>query len=175
MSKERIAKKNRDIVKALKNGEASTYVEPSGKRIIKKSAPNISEKKQVKRSIVGTRIVYKCPKCGNMLFFKHKMHQNLCMQCGQRLDWGDYNNMACVWIEVQSAEEAGYWAGQYESINGTLYSLEFDKWRLSVTRDIYPMLLFFPFPVGKEYGRFMRKATKEAKIIKEVNHYESTI
>ena len=126
-----------------------------------------NEKKKIRRSILGTRIFYNCPKCGQLLNYKKKLHSGICMHCGQKLDWDDLENMACVWLEVHDSDEAGYWASQYEQLNGTLYGIDFEEWRLSMTRKDYPMLLYFPFPEGKAYGRFMRKAAKEATIVKE--------
>ena len=152
---------------ALKRKEAKRYTKPDGEIHVKKIAPN-TQKKTVRRSFLGTRIFYTCPRCGKPLQYKRKMHQGLCMNCGQRLDWSDYDDMACVWLEVHDAEEAGYWGGQYSEINGTLYGIDYEKWRLSMTRKRYPMILFFPFPYGKDYGRFMRKASKEATIIKDI-------
>lgn len=157
----RSAEKNRKIVKALKEGTAFATKDAEGHRKI-----NVlnSEKKKVRRSVLGTRIFYNCPKCGQVLMYKKKMHQGICMNCGQRLDWSDYDNLSCVWLLVHDSEEAGYWAAQYESINGDAYEIDTEKWRL--IRKDYPLLLYFPFLNGKDYGRFMRKAAKEATIIK---------
>lgn len=163
MSRERIAEKSMAIRKAVKEGNAKVVKGTDGKISIKKTAPNVDRKK-VRRSIMGSRIFYTCPKCGKVLEFSKKMHKNLCMRCGQYLDWSDYENMACVWILANDAEEAGYWAGQYEAMNGTLYGIDFEEWRLK--RKSYPLLLFFQFPEGKAYGRFMRKVAKEANVIK---------
>lgn len=154
--------KNRGVVKALKNGTGFVNYDEYGHRKV-----NIlnSEKKTVRRSFLGTRIFYNCPKCGKPLQYKKKLHQGICMNCGQRLDWSDFDNMSCIWLKVDNADEAGYWAAQYETINGTAYGIDVEKWRLE--RKSYPMLLYFPFPNAKDYGRFMRKAAKEATIIKE--------
>lgn len=73
--------------------------------------------------------------------------------------------MQTVYILVEDAEEAGYWASQYEIMHGTAYNIDTEQWRL--IRKEYPLLLYFSFPCGKGYGRFMRKAAKEAKIVKE--------
>ena len=166
----RIAEKNKQIIKQLKNGTAFATKDAGGRRKI-----NVlnTEKKKVRRSFLGTRIFYNCPKCGKALRYKKKMHQGLCMECGTRLDWSDYDNMPCVYLMVNDSEEAAYWASQYESINGDTYGLDIEKWRL-IHRD-YPLLLYFPFPNAKDYGRFMRKAAKEATIIKEINENESAI
>ena len=166
----RIAEKNKQVIKQLKNGTAFASKNAEGQRKI-----NVlnCEKKKVRRSFLGTRIFYNCPKCGKALEYKKKMHQGLCMNCGQRLDWSECEDMACVWLKVSNSDEAGYWAAQYEAINGDTYGLNVDMWRL-IHKD-YPLLLYFPFPYGKDYGRFMRKAAKEAEIIKEVNKNESTI
>ena len=158
----RIADKNRQILKQLKDGTAIQTKDAEGRRHIRKLN---TEKKPVRRSFLGTRIFYNCPKCGKTLQYKKKMHQGLCMNCGQRLDWSGCEDMACVWILAHDAEEAGYWAAQYEAINGDTYGIDIENWRL--IRKAYPLLLYFPFPYGKDYGRFMRKAAKEATIVKE--------
>ena len=169
MSRKRIAEKSRAVRKSVKEGNAKVTYKPDGKMEIKKAAPNV-DKKKVRRCFYGTRIFYNCPKCGQVITFRKKMHRNLCMNCGQYLDWADYENRACVWIQVENAEDAGYWASEYESATSTLYRIDFEAWRLSMTKKRYPMLLFFPFPEGKAYGRFMRKAAKEADIVKDVNY-----
>ena len=166
MSKKRIQEKSRAIRKAVKEGNAKVTYKSDGKMEIKKIAPNV-DKKKVRRSFYGTKIFYNCPKCGQVITFRKKMHKNLCINCGQYLDWSDYDNMACVCLKVTDAEEAGYWASQYETAIGTLYGIDYEEWRLSMTKKRYPMLLFFPFPEGKAYGRFMRKASKEGNIVKE--------
>lgn len=89
------------------------------------------------------------------------------MNCGQRLNWCDYDDMAAVWILVHDSDEARYWALQYEAISSKTYYMDIEKW--CVLKRDYPVVLYFPFPYGKEYGRFMRKAAKEATIVKEVN------
>lgn len=165
----RMAEKNRQIAKQIKEGTAFITKDSEGRRHVR--ALN-SEKKKVRRSFLNTRIFYNCPKCGQPLQFKKKMHQGLCMRCGQRLDWDNYEDMAVVWILVHDAEEAGYWAAQYEAINGDTYGLDVENWRL--IRKDYPLLLYFPFPYGKDYGRFMRKAAKEATIIKDINKQGET-
>ena len=166
----RVAKKNKQIVMQLKDGTTFVSKDAEGRRKI--NALNC-EKKKVRRSFLGTMIFYNCPKCGMVLQYKKKMHQGLCMNCGQKLDWSECVNMDVVWILAHDAEEAGYWAAQYEAINGDTYGLDIEKWRL--IRKEYPLLLYLPFPYGKDYGRFMRKAAKEATIIKEVNTNESAI
>ena len=169
MAGKRIAEKRKQVLKDIREGNARVVTGKDGKTTVKKLAPN-TEKKKVRRSILDGRIFYNCPKCGKIIAHRKKMHRNLCMACGQYLDWSDYDNWACIWMKIENAEEAGYWAGQYEAANGTLYGIDYDTWRLSMTKMGYPMLLYFPFPEGKAYGRFMRKAAKEGTIIKEVNH-----
>ena len=165
MARKRIAEKNQKIAKAIHDGNAIVSRDENGRR--KVNLLN-NEKKQVRRNILGTRILYNCPKCGKVLEFRKKMHQGLCMKCGQALNWADYDNMPCVCLRVNNSDEAAYWAGQYESICGTLYGISIDKWRLEMTRKSYPMLLYFPFIENKDYGRFMRKAAKEGSIVKEI-------
>lgn len=164
MSSKRIKEKSQEIRKSLREGTAFATVDASGRRHIRKLN---TDKKTVRRSILGTRIFYNCPKCGQLLTYKKKMHQGLCMNCGQGLNWGEYGQMPAVYLSVRDADEAGYWAGQYEKEAGTLYGIDFESWRLSMTRKVYPMLLYFPFADEKAYGRFMRRAAKEATIIKE--------
>lgn len=169
----RTAEKNKQVLKQLKEGTAISTKDENGVRHIRKLN---AEKKKVRRSFLGTRIFYNCPSCGQPLRYRKKMHQGLCMNCGQALDWCDYECMAVVWILVRDSEEAGYWAAQYEEINGQTYGLNMEEWRL-IHKD-YPMLLCFQFPYGKDYGRFMRKAAKEATIIKGFKGeygYESTV
>ena len=169
----RAAEKNKQILKQIKDGTAIVTKDAEGRRHIRKLN---TEKKPVRRSFLGTRIFYNCPMCGKPLKYKKKMHQGLCMSCGQRLDWCDYENMSVVWILAHDSEEAGYWAAQYEAINGDTYGINVEQWRL--IHKNYPLLLYFPFPYGKDYGRFMRKAAKEATIIKEFKGdfgYEPTI
>lgn len=122
-----------------------------------------TDRKDVRISFMGNRIFYNCPKCGQIIEHRKKMHKNLCMRCGQYLDWSKCENMGSVFILAKDAEEAAYWAGQYEYFNGTAYATDVEKWRL--IRKEYPILLYFIFPEGKAYGRFMRKAAKEATII----------
>ena len=169
----RIAEKNKQVVNQLKSGTAFATKDADGVRYVRRLN---SEKKKVRRSFLGTRIFYNCPKCGQPLRYKKKMHQGLCMNCGQALDWCDFENMAVVWVLVHDSDEAGYWASQYEAVNGDTYGIEVDKWRL-IHKD-YPMLLCFQFPYGKDYGQFMRKAAKEGTIIKGFKGdfgYESTV
>lgn len=169
MGQKRMQEKNRELTEAVRRNEARVYTDAiSGKRVVKKNAPNV-DKKTVRRSVFGTRIFYNCPKCGKPLEFKKKMHQGLCMRCGQRLDWARYDSMPAIWLEVKDADEAAYWASQYETTCKTLYGIDFEAWRLSVTRADYPMLLYFPFEDDKAYGRFMRKASKEANVLREVS------
>jgi DNA-directed RNA polymerase subunit RPC12/RpoP len=165
----RTAEKNQKITEAIRKGTAVTSKDIHGRRTI--TVLN-SEKRKVRRSFLGTRIIYNCPKCGQILSFKKKLHSGICMNCGQNLDWDDFDNMACTYLRVADSDEAGYWASQYETICGTLYGIDFEEWRLSMTRKTYPMLLYFPFPFGKEYGRFMRKAAKEATIVTDFSKGE---
>ena len=92
------------------------------------------------------------------------MHRNACLNCGKALDWTEAENMQSVYILARDAEEAGYWASQYEIMHGSSYAVDTESWRL--IHKEYPLVLYFPFPMGKGYGRFMRKAAKEAFIIK---------
>lgn len=73
--------------------------------------------------------------------------------------------MRSTYILAKDSGEAAYWAEKYEETAGTSYGINIEEWRLSL-KD-FPMILFFPFPGGKEYGRFMRLAAKDAKVLKE--------
>lgn len=127
------------------------------------------DRKTVRRSILGHRIFYICPKCGKILEFRKKKNVSACKRCGQKLDWSGYEDMQAVYILAEDPEEAAYWAGQYEYFNGTTYDIDVDQWRL--IRKEYPRILYFPFPEGKDYGRFMRKAAKEAKIMTDFDDF----
>lgn len=94
------------------------------------------------------------------------MHCRKCARCSQILDWGDYDGMQSIYIQVADSGEAAYWAEKYEYYNGTVYGIDTEAWRLNLKNE-FPKILFFPFPEGKDYGRFMRLAAKEATIIKE--------
>lgn len=117
----------------------------------------------VRRSFLGTRIFYNCPKCGKVLEYKQKKHRYTCWHCRQAINPDEFENMAAAYLLIGNADEAFYWAGQYQYFNGTTYDLDLDKWRLIYRK--FPMVMFFPFPEGKAYGRFMRKAAKEATVI----------
>lgn len=117
----------------------------------------------VRRSFLGTRIFYNCPKCGKVLEYTRKKHRYCCHYCGQMLNPDIFENMECAFLIVNDPDEAFYWAGQYEYFNGDTYAVDINKWRL-ISKE-YPLILYFPFPEGKAYGRFMRKAAKEATIL----------
>jgi len=125
-----------------------------------------TEKNKVRRRFVDQRILYICPKCGKPIEHQKKMHKNRCMQCGQYLDWEDYDAMNGVYIQASDSSEAAYWAEKYRICNGTTYKIDIDAWRLKL-KEPFPIVLFFPFPEGKDYGKFMRMAGKEAIIVKE--------
>ena len=111
------------------------------------------------------RIFYLCPKCGKTLSFTKVSHANKCRMCGQRLDWGEMDNMQNVYIRAEDGSEASFWAEKYRELTGNDFGIDIEKWRLSL-RD-FPILLCFPFLESKEYGRFMRLAAKDAKVVKE--------
>lgn len=165
MSK-RTAEKNRKIVNDPKKRtqwkkeclERAGKLNPTDR---KKTDPN---RKDVRISILGTRIFYNCPKCGKILRNRKKMHKNVCMECGQYLDWSKAEHMETVWIRAKNPQEVSYWARQYEIFHGSLYGLDPDQLRSGIR---FPLLLYFAFPKGKGYGGFMRKAAKEAEVVKE--------
>ena len=164
----RIAKHNQTVLRTLaKTGRKSVPKNPKTgeKRTVEITKRIIREKKPVRIGFLGTKVNYCCPKCGYLLEFKKKKHRIECFRCGQILDWSRIENMQAVWIEAKDAEDAGYWAAQYEILCGGAFGLDTDQWRL--IRKEYPLLLYFPFPEGKGYGRFMRMAAKDAKVVKE--------
>lgn len=117
--------------------------------------------KVIRRSFIGNRIVYCCPKCGMKLSFSKKIFHDVCEKCGQYLDWGGYDRMPAVWIEAKDSGEAGYWAEKYESVTGEVFGIDIEAFRL--TRREYPVRLYFPFKNPKEYGRFSRLVAKETR------------
>ena len=115
--------------------------------------------------MLDRRIFYVCPKCGKALRFRKTRDDRKCTQCGQRLDWVEWDEMKSVYILAQDSGEAAYWAERYEETAGTTFGIDIEKWRLSLKE--FPVTLFFPFLESKAYGRFARLAAKEAKIVKE--------
>lgn len=168
MSRKRVAEKAKKVRETLKAKGIKTVLPDSEGRLYhmepKKKAPN-TNRKTVRRSFLGTRIFYTCPKCGKPLEYRKKMHKNLCMRCGQYLDWGGYDRMESVYLLIENAEDAYFWAKEYAFCNGTTYEIDPDQWRL--IPKTFPTLMFFPFPAGKAYGRFMREAAKEGTIVNE--------
>lgn len=122
---------------------------------------------KVRRSFLERRIFYICPKCGKPIKSRKIRHANACILCGQKLDWTDCENVQSLYISVQDSGEAAYWAEAYASCTGENYGIDIDEWRLSLRK--FPMLLYFPFMNPKDYGRFMRKASKEAAFVTEFN------
>ena len=167
MSK-RTVEKAKKVRETLKAKGIKTVLPDSKGRLYhmecKSKAPN-TDRKDVRRSFLGTRIFYTCPKCGKPLEYRRKMHKNLCMRCGQYLNWNGYDQMESVYLRIDSAEEAYYWAKEYGRCNGMTFEIDPDQWRLIPKN--YPTLLFFPFPTGKGYGRFVREAAKDGNIVKE--------
>ncbi len=165
MRKRTIAEKNASAVRDLKDGNARSVTDKDGKRRIVKMAPN-TDRKPVRRSFIGNRIFYNCPKCGKTLEFSKKTHKNLCMRCGQYLDWSEFEKPLSIYIQAEDAEDAAYWAGLYAYYNGTSYAIDTDQWRLA--KKEYPVLWYFVFEENTEYGRFMREAAKDGKILREI-------
>ena len=164
MPRRNYAEKRKKIEKILK--KTGLMEIPKDRETGKWVTASLASKKKVRRTILGRRILYICPKCGKPLQFKKKLHAKKCSGCSQALDWGDYGDMQSVYIQAADSGEAAYWAEKYEEYNGTVYGIDIDTWRLSL-KGGFPKILFFPFPEGKDYGRFMRLAAKEATIIKE--------
>lgn len=74
--------------------------------------------------------------------------------------------MKSLYILADDSSEAAYWAEKYTECTGDhVLDVDIEKWRLELRG--FPKLLFFPFLNDKDYGRFMRLASKDAKIVKE--------
>lgn len=123
------------------------------------------ETKKVRKSFMGRRIYYICPKCGKPIVSRKMIHSSRCMRCGQKLDWSECENPQTVWILAHDSSEASYWAETYLEYTGETFCMDINDWRLSLRE--FPMLLYFPFKETKDYGRFVRKAAKEATIVKQ--------
>ena len=123
------------------------------------AAPN-TNKRPIIRKTSGNRVLYICPRCKSIWTQKKKMHKNLCLKCGQYLDWTGMDNIDCVFLVCQNMEEAYYSAKKYEEIVGTSYGLDLEQWRLK-NKKFWPQTLYFPFLDHKDYGRFMRWVAKE--------------
>lgn len=126
-------------------------------------APN-RDRKPVIRRTEGNRVLYICPKCGEIWKQKKKMHRNLCMNCGQYLDWTGMDTIDCVYLICQNMEEAYYTAKKYEEIVKSSYGIDLEEWRLKNVR-FWPKTLYFPFLDHKDYGRFMRWVAKDGPTI----------
>ena len=126
------------------------------------------ERRAIKRQINGNRVLYICPRCGKPWEQRKKMHRNLCMQCGQYLDWSGMDTVECVFLVCQNMEDAYYSAKKYEEINGTIYGLDLEDWRLH-PKGFWPKELYFPFLDHKAYGRFMRWVARDGptRVIRE--------
>ena len=130
--------------------------------------------KRVRRQILDGRIWYICPKCGKPLIFRKRVHgKNLCIQCGQTLDWTEVDDIPSIWIQANDAESAAFWIGKYEAMHGTLYGL--DETEYLKRQKSYPTLLYFSFPDGAGYGAFMRLASKEKAVAKDVTRVEHAL
>ena len=123
------------------------------------AAPN-KIRKPIIRKTEGNRILYICPKCGQVFLQTKKIHKNLCMNCGQYLDWTGMDIVDCVFLICQNMEDAYYSAKKYEEICGTSYGLDLEDWRLKSNR-FWPKELMFPFLEHRDYGRFMRWVAKD--------------
>lgn len=117
-------------------------------------------RKPIIRKTENNRILYICPKCKHIWTQKKKMHRNLCMNCGQYLDWGGMDNVDCVYLTCEDMETAYFIAAKYEEIVGSSYGIDLNEWRLNNDRE-WPKEMMFPFLDHRDYGRFMRWAAKE--------------
>jgi hypothetical protein len=123
-----------------------------------------TNRKPVLRRLEGKQIRYICPKCKEVLHIKSKYKQNLCMRCGQYLDWEPIaNDWYTVYIICQNQDEAGYYTGAYykHSGNEELLAPGIFSDRTKVINREWPKELMFIFLEKKGYGRFMRWLAKE--------------
>lgn len=163
MTKRNLAEKDRKVRKVLKEMNLPSI--PTDPKTGKWVTSKIKVKKAIRRSVLDRRIFYLCPKCGKTLTFSKISHANKCQKCGERLNWDGLNGMQSVYILANDGNEAAFWAEKYKEITGNSYGIDIEKWRLGLRT--FPILLGFPFLEGIEYGRFMRLAAKDAKVVKE--------
>lgn len=111
------------------------------------------------------RIFYRCPKCkGALVFRKRCLGKNLCIQCGQRLDWRSFDRYSFETVKANDQDEAAWLAEvYYQTIKASERSrLDTDDWRKSLSHD--GTELYFIFSDNKAHGAFMRKISKEGII-----------
>ena len=122
-----------------------------------------TDRKEVKRELTGNRIFYICPKCKKLLYIKTKYKKNLCMNCGQYLNWDSLETQWWTeYIICHDRDEARYCTEIYKKCTG------YDFWDHDIFLDQslainqkWPKEMMFPFLERKGYGRFMRQTAKD--------------
>ena len=127
------------------------------------SQPLNTDRKAVIRKQNGRLFRYICPGCGKPLQVHRGVKKNLCMQCGQCLDWQPVQKKWWVeWLVCQNREDAMCCAEKYcEVTRSRLIDPE-----VYLEKDIpenrwWPKNMYFPFTDEKAYGRFMRWVAKD--------------
>lgn len=121
-----------------------------------------TDRKPVKRNLVGNRIIYICPKCRQILHIQTKYKKNLCMKCGQYLNWEEIERQWWAeYIICHNRDEARYCAEIYKKCTGYDWvnpdifldqAIAFNK--------KWPKEMMFSFMEKSGYGRFMRQTAK---------------
>lgn len=123
-----------------------------------------TQTKPVRICFFERRIIYICPKCGKPITFqKRSMGKNLCLKCGQRLDWTPAQKFQTEILIAENAVDAAIIAEKYYTACGLMEKdwFELNAFRKSLI-EMNPkkpareteLYLFFKDP--KEYGRFKR-------------------
>ena len=117
-----------------------------------------TDRKNVIRNIERHRIYYICPKCKQVLRIKTKYKKNLCMKCGQYLNWEDIESQWYTeYHRCLNREEADSCVAMYKRFSGIDWINDeiFADGNNPDNRS-WPKELFFIFLERKGYGRFMR-------------------
>ena len=122
-----------------------------------------TDRKTVLRNVEQNMIHYVCPKCKTPLLIKSKYKKNLCMNCGQYLNWED---LEAQWYteyrRCLNREEADNCIVVYKRYTGFDWIDDgiFADGNNPENRN-WPKELLFVFLEKKGYGRFMRWIGKE--------------
>ena len=116
-----------------------------------------TDRKTVIRKIEGSRVYYICPKCKEVLHIRTKYKKNLCMRCGQYLNWEPLESQ---WFTdertVYGREQADELVAMYRRFSGLDWINEGIFADNNSMNRQWPKDLMFIFPDKKGYGRFMR-------------------
>ena len=122
-----------------------------------------SRTKTPERKLNGRRIDYICPKCGQKLEMKLRYRRNVCMNCGQAVDFEQTEKQWWAeWLVCQDREEAMRCTEKYNEITkcGFFHPESFLDHDIPENR-WWPKNLCFFFTEPKDYGRFMLWVAKE--------------